>query len=95
MIEAVQATVFGQELYPSIHDKAAVYMHSIISNHVFQDGNKRTGLEAALLFLELNNHRINPNLNNDALYDFTMQVADGSLSLDEVREWFHTNIISI
>lgn len=95
VIEAVQATVFGQELYPSIHDKAAVYMHSIISNHVFQDGNKRTGLEAALLFLELNNHRINPNLNNDALYDFTMQVADGSLSLDEVREWFHTNIISI
>ncbi|HKK75553.1 MAG TPA: Fic family protein [Saprospiraceae bacterium] len=50
MLEMVHSTVFGQEAYPKTWDKSAFYMFSIIANHVFQDGNKRTGLEAALLF---------------------------------------------
>ena len=95
VVDAAQATVFGQELYTKIHDKAAVYMHSIIANHVFQDGNKRTGLEAALLFLEMNNHKINPDLTNDSIYYFTIKVADGSLTLDEVKEWFRINVTPI
>ncbi|WP_116126290.1 Fic family protein [Lewinella sp. IMCC34183] len=43
LVESVSSVVFGDSLYPALHDKAAVYMFSIISNHVFQDGNKRTG----------------------------------------------------
>lgn len=38
---------------PSVSDKAGLYMFNIISNHIFSDGNKRTGLEAALLFVDL------------------------------------------
>ena len=54
MLEAVGSELFGQPMYPSISHKAAFYMFSIVTGHIFQDGNKRTGLEAALLFLKLN-----------------------------------------
>jgi death on curing protein len=53
LLEAVQAEMFGEPLYPSISDKAAVYCYNIICNHIFSDGNKRTGLEAGLAFLKL------------------------------------------
>lgn len=62
LIEIINAEVFGEPLYPKISDKAAVYMFNIISNHVFQDGNKRTGLESALVFLKLNNFRLQQTL---------------------------------
>lgn len=54
LVDAVQAEMFDSPLYPEIYDKSGVYMFNIISNHVFQDGNKRTGLGAVLLFLRLN-----------------------------------------
>ncbi|MBK8347853.1 MAG: Fic family protein [Saprospiraceae bacterium] len=41
--------MFG-ELYPTLSEKAGLYMYNIISNHIFQDGNKRTGLEAGIVF---------------------------------------------
>lgn len=68
-------------------------MFNIISNHVFQDGNKRTGLESAILFLKLNSFRINRELENTTIFDFTIDVGSGQISLDEVRNWFaeHTS----
>lgn len=64
LIEAVNAEMFGEELYPTISDKAGFFMFSVISNHIFQDGNKRTGLGAALLFLRLNDCRLRKDLQN-------------------------------
>ncbi|MBI5916861.1 MAG: type II toxin-antitoxin system death-on-curing family toxin [Bacteroidetes bacterium] len=62
LIEAVDGEIFGEPMYPAIEDKAAFYMHSIISGHVFQDGNKRTGLAAALLLLEVNGRKLKKKL---------------------------------
>jgi len=62
LLDAIQAKMFGNEMYPTISDKAGLYMFNIISNHIFQDGNKRTGLESALSFLELNGHKLKNNL---------------------------------
>lgn len=62
VVEAVQAEMFGQPLYPEIYQQAGVYMFNIISNHVFSDGNKRTGLASALLFLKLNGYRLHKRL---------------------------------
>jgi len=62
LVDTVQADIFGQPLYPSISDKAGLYLFNVISNHVFQDGNKRTGLEAALLFLSINGRNLGTNL---------------------------------
>lgn len=64
LIEAVNAEMFGEELYPTISDKAGFLMFSVISNHIFQDGNKRTGLGAALLFLRLNGYQLRKDLQN-------------------------------
>jgi death-on-curing protein len=52
MLEAVEGEIYGIELYPEISTKAAIYLHNITCNHIFNDGTKRTGLAAALLFLE-------------------------------------------
>lgn len=56
LIETAGAKIFGEPLYPTIADKAALYMFNIISNHIFQDGNKRTGLQSARVFVALNNY---------------------------------------
>ena len=45
----------GKEAYPSVFDKAAALFHSIISNHCFFNGNKRTALLTAMDFLAQNN----------------------------------------
>jgi len=58
LLEMVKAEIFGQPLYPKIHDKAAVYLYNIVANHVFQDGDKRTGLEYCLLHLRLNEYTL-------------------------------------
>lgn len=95
LIEAVQAKMFGATLYPNISDKAAVYCYNIICNHIFSDGNKRTGLEAALDLLKLNHHRLNKSLPNSQLYDFIIKVASGLSSLEECQAWFVENIVPI
>ncbi len=95
VVDVVEAEMFGEPLYPEIHDKAAVYLFNIISNHIFTDGNKRTGLEAALSFLKLNGHRLRRDLGKDDLLAFVLKVASGESTLDECREWFKENIVAI
>lgn len=85
--------MFGEPMYTKLSDKAGLYMYNIIANHIFSDGNKRTGLEAAILFLDLNRHRINKNIPKDIVFDFTIRVAAGESSLVECQAWFASNII--
>jgi death-on-curing protein len=61
-ISSINSTVFGEEIYPNIYDKAAFYLYKPNGNHIFKDGNKRTGLGTALLFLRINGHRLNKEL---------------------------------
>jgi death on curing protein len=95
LLEAVQAEMFGSPLYPTIPDKAALYCFNIIGNHIFTDGNKRTGLEAALAFLKLNRMRLDKSLPQNDLYDYILKVASGQSSLDECRAWFATHAVRI
>ena len=90
LIEAAQAEMFGAPLYPEIYQKAGLYMFNIICNHIFQDGNKRTGLESALLFLQLNNYDL--VVNDAKLINFTLEVASGQYSLEQTQDWFKENI---
>ena len=53
-----QASFGGEDLYPTIIDKAAALFHSLIFNHPFLDGNKRIGVLVMLTFLKMNNHPI-------------------------------------
>jgi death-on-curing protein len=56
-----RATFGGEDLYPSLWHKAAALMHSLIKNHPFVDGNKRTALTATGLFLELSGYMLTAN----------------------------------
>ena len=95
VLEAVQAEMFGAPLYPELADKAAVYLFSIISGHIFSDGNKRTGLEAALVFLKMNGFRLRRDLEKETLLAFVIKVASGESNLEKCRAWFAAHIAAI
>ena len=75
-----QASAFGEDAYPSIHEKAASLLHTVARNHGLVDGNKRLALAATIAFLGINGFRI--TLTNDEAYDLVIAVATGAL--DEV-----------
>ncbi|HUK72488.1 MAG TPA: type II toxin-antitoxin system death-on-curing family toxin [Streptosporangiaceae bacterium] len=72
-----QATVFGEDAYPTVWEKAAALLHSMVLNHVFLDGNKRTAWMAATVFLEANNHPLDPEFDQQAAEDLMVAVAVG------------------
>jgi len=92
LLEAVQAEMFGEPLYPDIHQQVGLYMFNIIGNHIFQDGNKRTRLQAAIIFLLLNNHTFAASVNDELLTHFTLAVASAEHTLESVQDWFKRHI---
>jgi death-on-curing protein len=72
-----QASFGGELAHPGLFAMAAAYLFHIVSNHPFVDGNKRTGLLAALVFLDVNG--ITVDHPSEALYELTMSVAEGRL----------------
>ncbi|MFB4297215.1 type II toxin-antitoxin system death-on-curing family toxin [Actinomadura sp. NTSP31] len=78
------ATVaFGTDAYPTLDEKAAALLHSVICNHSFVDGNKRTAWTAARVMLALHGKR--PNLSDDEAFDLVVRIAT-SCSEIEVKE---------
>jgi death-on-curing protein len=57
-LEMPKATMFGENLHPTLFDKSAAYLFHIVKNHPFNDGNKRTGSFIAVLFLWMNEVKI-------------------------------------
>jgi death-on-curing protein len=80
-----QATFDAEDLYPSLPAKAAALMESIVRGHPFVDGNKRTGIAAAALFLWRNGCRLTAG--NDELESFAVEVADGSHTMETIEGW--------
>lgn len=80
-----QQEVFGQELYPSLYDKAAALIRAIIADHAFVDGNKRTGMLAGLTLMEVNGVR--SKITEGALEDFAVQVAVEHMEVVAIAEW--------
>lgn len=69
-----QATVFGEDAYPTLHEKAAALLQSLATNHALIDGNKRTAFVATALFYELNGRRVRASA-QDELFDLMIDVA--------------------
>jgi death on curing protein len=74
-----RATFDKKELYPNLFTKAAALMDSLINNHPFLDGNKRTGATAAGLFLQVNGRKLNAS--QTALENCTLRVATKKMRL--------------
>jgi death-on-curing protein len=81
-----QATFDGQDLYPDLFLKTAALLESLIGNHAFVDGNKRTAITAAGLFLRLIGYHLTAN--NQQLAAFTLLCAQHLISLDQMAIWF-------
>ena len=75
----------GEELYPTIQAKAARLGYGLIKNHCMLDGNKRIGTHAMLVLLALNG--IELKYTQKELYETILEVADGSLTYEELLKW--------
>ncbi|EGL81740.1 death-on-curing family protein [Caldalkalibacillus thermarum TA2.A1] len=80
-----QQTVFGQEAYPTLFEKAAALFESLVRNHPFFNGNKRTAFVATDIFLKKNGYKIIPDDENEV---FIVLVANGNLEFSDIIEWF-------
>lgn len=78
----------GQDLYPTIEEKAARLAFSIVKNHPFVDGNKRVGLFVMLVFLELNG--IELTYTQQELVALGLGLADGSIDALMVMGWINS-----
>lgn len=72
-------SVFGQDAYPTLDDKAAALLHSLARNHSLVDGNKRLALAGVIAFYGVNGRRL--TLTNDEAYDLVIGVASGMLDV--------------
>ena len=81
---------FGDdELYPSCFEKAAAIGESIIMNHPFVDGNKRTGYVLMETVLRL--HGVKIISTDDELYNFVIDISTGKKRFEEIVEWLKKN----
>ncbi|MFM6935742.1 MAG: RhuM family protein [Flavobacteriales bacterium] len=78
-IHQIRQSFHGQEVYPTIEEKAAMLLYLIVKNHAFVDGNKRIAAACFLLFLQRNNLLYLPSgrsiISNEALASLTLFVA--------------------
>ena len=63
LVEVVEhGELFGEAMYPTLHQKAAIYLYNICQNHISTDGNKRTALNAMDTFIRLNGYALKKDL---------------------------------
>jgi len=84
-------TFDGQELYPTVADKAAALGYSLVMNHPFVDGNKRVGHAAMETFLVLNGHEIAASV--DEQERVMLGVAAGTISREDFTVWVRSQLI--
>lgn len=93
-------TFDGRELYPTVTKKAAILYYSLIKNHPFENGNKRTATAALIVFLSLNGfHLPEGHEVEDYLVSLATRVAaslgstDKDPFLDEIDSWLLEHLI--
>jgi len=84
-------TFGGQELYPTIVEKASALGFSLIKNHPFVDGNKRTGHAAIEVFLLLNGYELQADV--DEQEQVILQVAANEMDRESFTSWLRTRVV--
>jgi death on curing protein len=82
-------TFGGEYLYSSIFEKAAAMVESLIINHPFIDGNKRTGFLGMFAVLNEENYFI--SVPEDEIYNFTIDISTGKIKFEAIVEWLKNN----
>lgn len=84
---------FGKDLYPTIHIKAALYTRNIIFSHPFTDGNKRTAMTCAGVFLENNGWNIDAP--EGEIEKFALAIISKKMELEEIAKWLEKNTTKV
>ena len=97
-IGQIYQTFGGEELYPSVEEKAAMLLYLVVKNHSFSDGNKRI---AAMLFLWfLNNNRVlyaedgHKRIADNTLVALTLMIAESHTEEKDVMVKVVVNLIN-
>ena len=86
-------TFMGNDLYPSIYDKAAQLCYGIANNHPFTDGNKRTALHSMYVYLIINGYDITATQQD--VENLIINVAAGNMTNVELAQWLRDNTIQL
>ena len=86
-------TFMGNELYPSIYDKAAQLCYGIANNHPFTDGNKRTALHSMYVYLIINGFDIMATQQD--VENMIIDIAAGNMTNTELAQWLRENTVEI
>jgi death-on-curing protein len=88
-----EMTFGGEDLYPTLADKAAALALSLVMNHPFVDGNKRVGHAAMETFLVLNGYELNASV--DEQEQVFLRLAAGSIDRSALTEWVRGHLVEI
>jgi len=77
-----QQSVFGEDAYPTLFDKAAALLESLVKNHCFHNGNKRTAYLVTKSFLMLNGYHL--RMERKYAVDFVVDIAKGKYKLENI-----------
>jgi len=84
-----QASAFGADAYPSLHEKAGALLQSLARNHPFVDGNKRTAWATVEIFYQLNGHTL--AVSDDQIVSLMVDIAEGFVDVIGIagmlKEW--------
>ena len=86
-------TFMGNDLYPSLYDKAAQLCYGIANNHPFMDGNKRTALHSMYVYLIINGFDIMATQQD--VENMIIDVAAGNMTNVELAQWLRENTVKI
>ena len=86
-------TFMGNDLYPSLYDKAAQLCYGIANNHPFTDGNKRTALHSMYVYLIINGFDITATQLD--VENMIINVAAGNMTNTELAQWLRENTVKI
>lgn len=84
-VYSVDASFEDVERYPSVEEKAARLTFALIGDHPFVDGNKRVGVLALLMTLQVN--QVTIRYTQEELIDLGLRAADGGIGYDEILAW--------
>ena len=89
-VNAPFQTFGGQDLFPSIYEKAARLLYGIANNHAFVDGNKRTAVHAMEVFLIMN--RVSLDYTIDEMEVMVIGIAGNTLTYEDAARWITEHV---
>jgi death-on-curing protein len=87
LLKAPFQELFGVSLYPNVFKKAASYLFYIIKDHIFCDGNKRTGMISAFTFLDNNGIEIREDITKDRIVNYAERIAGCKPNINNISRW--------